>query len=518
MAKSRTKNVILNSVTGVGAQFLTALMEFLVRTVFIQTLGKTLLGLNGLFSNILTMLSLAELGVGTAILYKLYDPIARHDEHRIAVLMKFYKKMYTIIGLTVAAIGACLIPFIPRLIKNYTHLGLNLTFVYLLFLSRTVTSYLFFAYKSAIIKAHQQQYRLNLIIYFFVILTGIVRIAAMYLVPRFEVYVLISIFFNIMQYYISARVADKMFPFLKEPVNETLSKEEQKAIFKDCGALLIYKINGVVLKGTDNIIISTFLGLETLGMYSNYYLFHKNISTLFQKIFDAFLHSVGNLHAQEHGEKEQTVFSCLHLCTAILGGTGLVGIAVVGDQFIRAWAGSAWVFDTPVALLMGLEIYTLAYRNLLARYRSAYGLFQQAKWRPLFGMIINLVVSLIMVRVWGVCGVLLGTVIADWTTCMWYDPIIIHKYGFHNTDLVKRYFLKYGKYFLSSIASLLLCRRLCGVILPHSGWITVIVHALICGLITPAILLAVSLHTPELEYALRVFRKLSKKLGRKIRK
>lgn len=521
MKNTRTQNSIFNFITGVGGQVLTTAMEFVVRTVFISTLGKTMLGINGLFSNILTMLSLAELGVGNAILFKLYDPIARNDQRRISVLMKFYKKMYFCIGLVITAISIVFIPFLPYLIKDYqsyASLQLSLTFIYLLFVSRTVSSYFFLAYKSAIIKADQKEYVLNIISYAFTIATAVFRIVAMYIFPSFEVYMIISIVFTILQNIAYAWKANQMFPFLKRKETETLSKEEQRNVFKDCGALMIYRLNGVVLTGTDNIIISTFLGLDTLGVYTNYYLFYKTIKNVFSKTFGAVAHSLGNLHATSQAKHEYDVFERLNLITAILAGTGFIGIAVVGDEFIKAWIGSSWMFKEPVAFLLGLEIYTLAYRELMTKYRNSMGLFRQAKYRPLAGMVINLVVSLILVQYWGVCGVAAGTIIADWTTFMWFDPIIIHKYGFGDAKLVKRYFLKFLKYFAATLIVFAIDSLLCRYIVTSHNWLNVILHAAICVLTEPAALILASWNTDERKYATGLAKKMTVKVKRIVRK
>lgn len=520
MAKgSRTRNSLYNFITGIGGQILTTILEFLVRTVFISILGKTFLGVNGLFSNILTMLSLAELGVGSAIVFKLYDPIAKQDQHRIIALMNFYKKAYMLIGMVITVAGITLIPLLPVIIKNYQtyeKLQINLVFVYALFLTRTVSSYLFFAYKTALIKANQQEYLLNIISYIFTIMTAVVRIVVMFIYPKFETYILISIVFVILQNIAYATKANKLFPYLKTNNREIISKSEQKEILKDCGALVLYKINGVVLKGTDNIILSSFLGLEAVGMYSNYYLFYKTLDNVFRRVFESVAHSIGDLHATNKGRKEYCVFNRLLIITAILASTTFIGVSVVGDEFIQSWVGKEWVFDQPVALLIGLELYTLCFRHFLARYRTGMGLFRQAKFRPVAGMLINLIVSLVMVQRWGVCGVLFGTIIADWTTFMWYDPIIIHKYGFKNSSLVKEYFLNYIKYFFATIVVLNMDKWLCSIIVPSHGWISIIIHSLICGITAPVFILLISWKREERKYLTDMIKKVVNRTKKRI--
>lgn len=512
---SRTTNTIYNFTSSIGGQLITIIMQFVVRTVFINTLGKSYLGINGLFSNILSMLALAEFGVGSAILFKLYEPIAKEDHHRIALLMKFYKTVYRIIGIGVAVVGICLIPFLPNLIKDYDKiqsLNINAAFIFILYLMKTVSSYLFFAYKSAIVKANQKEYLLNLINYIFTICTGIVQIICLWIIPNFELYVFILVAQVIFENFACAKLANKMYPYINQKTEEKIDKKEVKSVFKDCAALFLYKLNGVVLKATDNIILSVFLGLEIVGMYSNYYVFYTTINTLFSKVFNSVSHSLGNLHTTNDSEREYHIFKSVNLITAILGGTAGVGIFVVSNEFVYSWIGSEWILPQPFALLMGIEVFTLAIRVALGKYRTTMGLFQQAKFRPLAGMIINLIVSVVLVNIWGICGVLVGTIVADWTTFMWFDPLIIHKYGFKNKYPVSCYYFKVLKYILTISLVGLLDWFICSNFLVGLNWISVIVHAAICLVTIPAALAAVSIKSSEGKYVYNVAKGYIKKI------
>ena len=455
--KTRTTNTLLNFASSLGGQFFQVLLQFVVRTVFIATLGKSYLGINGLFSNILTMLSLAELGIGSAILFKLYEPIVKKDHSRIVMLMDFYKTAYRVIGAFIFVTGLCLIPFLPYLIKGYEKLDalhINAVFIFILYLMQSASSYFFFAYKSSIIKANQKGYIVNIVHYAASVAGSLLQIACMYMFRNFTLYVVILIVQSIGQNIVTAVIADRMYPYIKKKAEEKMSKEEAVGIFKDCGALFLYKLNQVVIKATDNIVISTFIGFEMVGMYSNYYIFYATINTFFNRIFDSVVHSFGNLHASSSSKHEYEVFEGANLVTAVLGATAGVGIFVCSDEFVRVWIGEDWLLAEPFSLLMGIEVFTLAFRKIMGRYRNAMGLFQQAKWRPLAGMIINLAVSIMLVNIWGVCGVLAGTIIADWSTYMWFDPLVINKYGFKNTFPIRRYYYKFLRYFLITIGAL----------------------------------------------------------------
>jgi len=522
MTRSRTYNSVLNFSSSIGGQLITIVMQFVVRTVFIHTLGEEYLGLNGLFTNILSMLSLAEMGVGTAIIYKLYEPVAKNDQHRIVVLMNFYKIVYRYIGLIIAVIGVILIPFLPFLIKNYDsleQLHINAVLIYCLYLFNSISSYLFFAYKQAIIRANQKEYYITFIGYLITVGTGILQIICLLIFPNFILYVSIIIFSAIVQNILCARLADKKYAFVKDNIDEKLSKDESKNILKDCGALFLYKVNNIVVKSTDNIIISSFLGLTDVALYSNYYIFYMTIKNLFSKVFDSVGHSLGNLHTTHDTKHEYEVFESLMLVAAILGGTAFVGIYVVADEFIQTWLGKKWVIAQPFSLLLGIELFTVAFKTILSRYRTTMGLFQQAKFRPVAGMIINLGVSIALVMPLGITGVLVGTIVSDWTTILWYDPLVIHRIGFQNKYSVKRYYLKFMMYFLVSFAVGTLDLFFCKNVLVGFGWLSVIFHALICGISLPLVLLLISIKKQEGKYFIdlgkRILGSVKKKISKK---
>mgnify|MGYP003290481970 CR=1 FL=1 len=500
---SRTINSLYNFISSIGGQFLTIVMQFAVRTVFINTLGKSYLGISGLFSNILSMLSLAEFGVGNAIIFKMYKPLANKDQHRISLLMKFYRKLYTAIGIAVGLIGLVLVPFLPELISDYDKLialDIKPTLIFIIYLSNSVASYLFFSYKSAIIRADQKEYIINVTNYWFTVGTGIFQIGLLLIYPKFELYVGIHTVSVIVQNIVCAKIADKRYPFIKEKTAEKIDREEEKGIYKDCSALFLYKLNGVVLKATDNIIISGFLGIEAVGMYSNYYIIYSTIEKLFVKIFGSIAHSLGNLHAGKNRKHEHAIFEATIFITAILGGTAGVGVATVSNYFIEAWIGKEWLFAQPFALLMGMEVYTLAFRHVLSKYRTAMGLFQQAKYRPLAGMLINLILSMYLVKKWGICGVLVGTIVADWSTMMWFEPLIIHRHGFENMYSLFDYYRKFILYFVITITvgafNLLLGKYL----MIECIWIKTMVHALICMITVPMVLVGVTFRSKATKY------------------
>lgn len=507
---SRIKNSTYNFVTSIGAQLVYTIMHFISRSVFINTLGENYLGINGLFDNILSLLSLAELGVGTAILYRLYSPLAENNKPKIQAWMHFYKQAYRIIGLVIACIGLCLIPFLPVIINGYEKLdmlGINAVVIYCLFLFRSVSSYLFFAYRSAIVRADQKEYLLTIVGYIVTVVTTILQIISLILLKDFIVYLVIAIVMLLAENITFAIISKKKYPYISEKPKEKVSREEVKDTIKDCFALMLYKINSIVLKSTDYIVLSVFMGLGVIGLYSNYYIFYTTIRSLLNKIFGSIVHSIGNLHATKRGDHEYLIFKTTIFASIILGATAGVGIFVVSDEFISTWIGEKWVIAQPFAMLMGLELFTLSLCTALGKFRNALGLFQQAKYRPVFSAIVNIVVSVVAVRFLGIVGVILGTIISYWTTFLVFDPVVLHKHGFGDKYPVKNfYFSVVSNLVVVSLAGFGL-KLLCENILCGLGWFSVISHAAICGVTIPLVLFLVNWKKSETQYLVSVFKK-----------
>lgn len=519
---SRTKNSIFNVGTSLGGQLLSIILNFAVRTVFIYTLGKEYLGLNGLFSSILTMLSLTELGFGTAISFKLYKPLANGDDKRVRVLMKFYKKAYRIVGVTIFIIGLCLIPMLPFIIKDYDSLallGINATMIFMLHILRSVSSYLFFAYRSAVMRANQKKYILDMVGYVITLLTSITKILVLIIWKDFVLYTATVIVFNILQNLINAMIAKRYYPqfFMKE--KDDISKEEVRDLLKDCGALFVYKVNGVVLKASGNAVISIFLGLVAVGMYSNYLLFYQTAKRLLNKIYSAVQASVGNLFATETVEKQYRFFQVMNFLTIVLFGTIGAGIAICADEIIKAWIGTEYVIEWPFSILIGIELVVHGLKLNLQQIRNVSGAFRQMWYRPLMGILINLGVSIWMVQIYGVYGVIIGTIIADVLTYFTVDPRIIHKFSFNNYRPVSEYYKKNLLYLIILFSICSLDIWLCRIFFLNHGWLSIILHGMIVAMTVPTIFFFLYWKSHECQYLVHTAGIIIKRLkNRKVRK
>ena len=512
---SRVKNSLINLITGIGGQTFVTVLNFITRTVFISTLGKSYLGINGLFSDILSMLSLTELGLDTAINFKLYKPLAEGDEERIRVLMKFYKTAYRVVGLLILLLGLTMIPALPFLIKDYETLdglGINAVFIFVIYLMQSATSYLFWASHSAIVKADQKEYLLNIASYAVQFVKSIAQIVILLIFKDFTIYTLLSVLFSVIQNIINAVIAKHRYPYAFTKTKKRMNFLEIKDIFKDLGALFAFKINGIVLKATDNIVLSSFIGLSIVGIYSNYLLFYTTINSFLSRIYQAVKASMGNLYATEGVEKNYLFFETMNFISVVFYGAACVGVSVVANELILCWVGTEYIIAQPFSILIGIEILFYGLKNNLGTVRNTTGAFRQMWYRPAISIAVNIVVSIALVHKLGIYGVLIGTLVADFSTNLLIDPYILHKYSFNNYKPVSGYYIKSIKYVLLIALTGAADMFLCSVVLPNFGWLSVVAHVGICGVSVPMVFLLVYRKSLEVKYLLNIGNRFLKKI------
>lgn len=450
---TRAQNSFFNMITGLGASLLTVSLSFITRTVFIEYLGTGFLGVEGLFSNILSLLSLTELGIGYAIVFKLYKPIEENDRPRILVLLKLYRRVYWLIGAVIVVLGVTLIPFLPHLVKDYDSfaaLGLNAAVVFVVYILNTASSYWFFAYKASFVRANQKSYVLTTAGYAVSVVKSLCQILALSLFRSFMLYILVMLLFTVITGIISAVVCDRYYPFAREKTRENISREERREFAGDCSALLLYNVHNVVINASDNVVLSAMVGLDAVGLYANYLSVKLALRTLLDSILESLQASLGSLYTTDNPDWSRLMFRVVNFLMIWMYGIGAIGLAILLDDFIVIWLGSdyvvsSWVFQgsaiaTPLALFVGMEMYVIGYRELLSTYREATGLFQQMKYRPLLSVLVNLAVVIPGIYYWGILGCVVSTIVAGLTTNMIFDPIIIYRYALKQS--VKPYFLR----------------------------------------------------------------------------
>lgn len=494
--RSRTENSIINSAMSIVTQVLTVVLNFAVKTVFIKMLNDEYLGVNGLFTNIITMLSLADLGIGIAIPYSLYKPLAKKDEHKINVLMNFYKKVYTIIGIAVLLIGLSLTPFLGLIIKDIPKNVPHLSLIYILFVIHSASSY-FFVYKKFLIDSDQKGYITSRIIFTFSTLLSIIQIILLVTTKNYILFLLSSIILVIIQnIYISSK-ANKLYPFIKNKTDEKLEKEDMEGIKKNVSSLFIYKVGTVIMNGTDNIIISKFIGLIIVGFYSNYVLIINSITTVLNQIFNAITSSIGNLVVTTNKKRSKEVYDNLNFANFWLYALFGVCIIVLINPFINIWIGKKYVMGFSIVFLLVLNFYVLGMQSVTNSFRNAYGLFWIAKYRPIIMVIINIVISVVLVQFIGIEGVLIGTLISRLVTTAWLDPYIVHKYGFEISP--KSYYIDYLKYLVIFIAISIILNYFVSMITINNIFILILI-AILVVISVNVILVLLFFKTSEFNY------------------
>ena len=494
--RSRTENSIINSAMSIVTQVLTVVLNFAVKTVFIKMLSDEYLGVNGLFTNIITMLSLADLGIGIAIPYSLYKPLAKKDEHKINVLMNFYKKVYTIIGIAVLLIGLSLTPFLGLIIKDIPKNVPHLSLIYILFVIHSASSY-FFVYKKFLIDSDQKGYITSRIIFTFSTLLSIIQIILLVTTKNYILFLLSSIILvNIQNIYISSK-ANKLYPFIKNKTDEKLEKEDMEGIKKNVSSLFIYKVGTVIMNGTDNIIISKFIGLIIVGFYSNYVLIINSITTVLNQIFNAITSSIGNLVVTTNKKRSKEVYDNLNFANFWLYALFGVCIIVLINPFINIWIGKKYVMGFSIVFLLVLNFYVLGMQSVTNSFRNAYGLFWIAKYRPIIMVIINIVISVVLVQFIGIEGVLIGTLISRLVTTAWLDPYIVHKYGFEISP--KSYYIDYLKYLVIFIAISIILNYFVSMVAINNIFILILI-AILVVISVNVILVLLFFKTSEFNY------------------
>lgn len=481
--RTRTEYSILNIATGIGGYILNTILGFACRMVFVRCLSADYLGVNGLFTNILTMLSLTELGIGSAIGYALYKPLAENDEEKIASLVKFYQRAYHIIGIVVACVGLALIPFLNIIIKEKPAISESIYLLYLINLFNTASTY-FFSYRSSLLVAAQRNYIVSSLNYIITIFQSILQSIFLVITHNYLVYLLIQTAGIFIYNVTISIIAGRTFPFIKSSNIRPLQKEDRQSLFNNIQDLTIYKISGLLVNSTDNILITFFKGLATTGVTSNYTLLVNTLNSLLNQVFNGLTASVGNYNAIESNEKKFEMFSFLNLMNFWIFGWTALGIIFCSSDLVRVCFGDEYVFPISIPLVMALNFYTVGLQNAVWTYKQTMGLFHYGRFLQIITAILNIIFSVVLGNKWGVFGILFATFLARLFTNLWYDPYAVFVHGFNKSPIF--YLAKYIQYliilgiaagicfvlltpihmpiFVQSIIKIILCSIICNIV------------------------------------------------------
>lgn len=441
--RSRVEYSLFNIFIGLGGYFLNTLLGFICRMVFVRTLTADYLGVNGLFSNIISMLSLAELGIGSAVTYALYKPLAEHDEEKIASLVKIYGTAYKIVGLIVGIIGIILLPFLNIIITDQPNINESIYILYLLNLFNTASTY-FFSYRSSLLIAAQRNYIVSGVNYIITILQSIVQMVILYTTHNYLGYLLVQTIGTFIYNILVSRIAVIQFPYIKKKNIKPLSKEEKKKLFANVRDLLIYKLSGLLVNSTDNILITYFKGLTTTGIASNYTLLVNTLNSLLEQLFNGLTASVGNHNALENNQNKYKMFSFLNFLGFWIYGWATLGIYFFSSDLVLLFFGEKYVLSKNIPFILAFNFYLVGSTNVIGMYKHTLGLFYYGRFIQIITGILNIILSILFGNYFGLFGILAATGIARLLTHFWYTPYTVFKHGFKVNFVV--YIKKYLKY------------------------------------------------------------------------
>ena len=493
MAKiERTKNATRNIIFGVILKAYQIVVPFLMRTAMIYLMGVQYLGLNSLFTSILQVLNLTELGVGSAMIYSMYKPIAEDDDTTICSLMKLYRTYYRIIGLVIAIIGCVLTPFIPKLISGGVPEGLNIYILYLLNLGATVLSYWLFAYKNSILQAHQRTEIVSKVTLVTSTIQYALQLFVLWAFKNYYLYAIVMLAIQALTNISTAFVADRIYPQFKP--QGKLPKQEVAKINGRIRDLFTSKIGAIIVNSADTIVISAFLGLTALAVYQNYYFILTSITGFVTIVFSAVTAGIGNSLVVETKEKNFRDLNVFTFIICWIAGFCSCCFLNLYQPFMEIWVGKDLMLDFSIVICFVIYFYVCEVNQLLNTYKDAGGIWHEDRFRPLVTAIANLGVNLVMVQFWGLYGIILSTVLSM--------LLIGMPWLFHNlfTTMFEK---KNMKVYLSSIAFYVFVSIISGGVsvivcnfIDFGLWMTLFIRFIIC-LIIPNVIFFIAYHRTD---------------------
>lgn len=452
---SRTNNVIKTSAVSVGCNVLNTLFSFIYRTIFLYVLSANYLGISGLFTNILQILSIAELGITNAITYRFYKPIKESDVEKVGQLMNFFKFVYRIIAATIVIFGMSLYPFLDNLIGNASEVpaDVNLHLVYILYLLQSVSSY-FYAYKQVILSADQKQYTVSVLHTIVSFLKYLVQIVALIVLRNFTISLATGIVVTIATNFAISLWVDKQYrPVFK--IKSQLSGQEKKQILFDTKATMCHKIGGTVLSSTDNIVLTKFVSLVVTGYYANYTIITNGLNAILTQLLGNFTSSFGNAHVSLGKERNKEIFEKMFFVNSFFAGAASVLLFELINSFISMWVGPEMLLNKVTVGAVCAQFYFESGRQVAKSFTNGCGLFVKDQLRPIIQSIINIVVSIVFVKQIGLPGVFIGTIVSHLVTVFWREPYLLYKYEFEAST--RSYWLQFAKYTMISLGVVCAC-------------------------------------------------------------
>lgn len=433
----RTRNSIRNVIASLSSNIIYIIVGIIAQSIFIRSLGNEYLGLNGLFNNIISMIGIAELGIGTAITFHLYKPIVEDDKKKIVQLINFYKKCYCVLFFVILLLGIFIMPILRYIIDFSTiTISVNIYIIYILFLLDLAVSYMS-AYKTSILYANQKNYIVNYIHMSYIILLNTIQILVLIFFKNYYLYLIFKIIMRLFENLLLYLIINKKYMFLKSTQTEKLEKNTINDILKKVKGLIYHKIGTFIIFSTDNIIISKYIGLKAVGLYSNYYLIINSVQNIFGQIISSTTASVGNLLVTEQCDKQFEVFNTIRFINFWISSFSATAILVIMDSFVNIWLGKEYILSLDVLIILIIVYYFNSTRAIYGSFKEAAGIQYEDRHVPIIESIIKIVFSIVFAKKYGLFGVFLGSVLSECVIWLYSYPKYIYK------KLFKRSYLKY---------------------------------------------------------------------------
>lgn len=501
---TRTQNIRKNLIFNCVKYCAQIVLQFVLRTILIYMLGAEYLGLNGLFTNIFAFLNLAELGIGSSIVFSMYKPIAENDIEKVKALDNLYKKLYLIISIVVGAVGLIITPFIKYLMNGGTTVDINIYILYIMYLVNTLIGY-WCAHKRSLLFAYQRNDIENKIKTICMILMTAVQIVVLILYKNYYLFFAINILFTLVECVWIQAIASKMFPNIKGK-GSPLDKATKKEITKNVTAMSMHKIGGAVVFSSDNILISAFLGVALLGVYSNYYLIIACLGMIFTLLGNSLMASAGNLIASSSVEYVYDRYKVINFMFAYLAGFCTICLVTLFQPFMAKWTGGGeYMLNISTVIILCISFYFTRMRSGVGVFKDAAGIYWQNRWQPIVESVVNLVVSIALVFPLGINGIFIGTIVSTIIAPFWVEPLVLYKYYFKKN--VGEYFKRYFIDALIMVCGCIICYGVCSFI-PDGGWLLLIAKFAVCIVLSNVILILAYLPTAEFKSCWAIVKKL----------
>lgn len=499
MAKtSRVKNSIYNGLSGLFINLSVTVLSFVVRTFFIKYLGEQNLGLEGLFTNLLSLLSLAELGFEAAISFSLYEPIAKNNTKKINALMCYFKKIYQRIGVVVFVLGLIVLPFLSLIVKGYTVNG-NVYLFFLLYLINTVSSY-YTSYVGVLLAADQKNYRLTWIKLIFNILVYSSQLFLIVTFKSFVLYLVVQFILRFIERIVTYKFIKNSYPNIDLKNNYDLDKKEKEKIKTNLKGIIYHKVGDYAVNGTDNILISSLVNISTTGIYTNYLSIVSIVRNLIGSVISATTASFGNLNVEEKAETKKNAFEIVNFICILMTGFSVVGLYFCINPFISMWVGEKYMLDNLCVIVICVNFYLNNLMHPITAVKNSAGLYYVDRFVPLIQALINLSVSIILGVKYGLIGILLGTSISSILTVNITKPYVIYKYVFNDSSLT--YFKNLIKQILIVLVSIFISNSILNLISINNSFIQFIVYGLISVCIFSVLFVILNFYRKEFKYVM----------------